>query len=94
MTFHGPCTDPKVIVDGVEVGIVGRVEYDEDVTVNGRARTVELANGQPAASRLSRGTRIDRMTLTPGEHEIAFAATDRTGTATATVSATPAFYHL
>lgn len=94
VTFHGPCTDPKVTVDGVEVGIVGRVEYDEDVTVNGRARTVELANGVPVAARLSRGTRIDRMTLTPGEHEIAFTATDRTGTARATVSVTPAFFHL
>ena len=94
VTFHGPATDPKVIVNGAEVGIVGSVAYDEDVTVDGRARTVELANGQPAASRLSRGTRIDRMTLPPGEHEIAFTATDRTGTATATVSVTPAFYHL
>ena len=94
VTFHGPATDPTVIVNGTEVGLVGSVAYDEDVTVDGRARTVELANGQPAASRLSRGTRIDRMTLPPGEHEIAFTATDRTGTATATVSATPAFYHL
>lgn len=94
VTFHGPATDPKVIVNGTEVGLVGSVAYDEDVTVDGRARTVELANGQPAAARLSRGTRIDRMTLPPGEHEIAFTATDRTGTATATVSVTPAFYHL
>lgn len=94
VTFHGPATDPKVVVDGVEVGLVGSVAYDEDVTVDGRARTVELANGQPAASRLSRGTRIDRMTLPPGEHEISFTATDRTGTARATVSVTPAFYHL
>ena len=94
VTFHGPCTDPKVVVDGVEVGIVGKVEYDEDVTVDGRARTVELADGSPAAARMSRGTRIDRMKLTPGEHEISFTATDRTGTATATVSVTPAFYHL
>ena len=94
VTFHGPATDPTVIVNGTEVGLVGSVAYDEDVTVDGRARTVELANGQPAASRLSRGTRIDRMTLPPGEHEIAFTATDRTGTATATVSVTPAFYHL
>ncbi len=94
VTFHGPATDPKVVVNGVEVGVAGSIAYDEDVTVDGRARTVELANGQPVASRLSRGTRIDRMTLPPGEHEIAFTATDRTGTATATVSVTPAFYHL
>ena len=94
VTFHGPATDPKVTVNGTEVGLVGSVAYDEDVTVNGRARTVELADGQPAATRMSRGTRIDRMLLPPGEHEIAFTATDRTGTATATVSVTPAFYHL
>ena len=94
VTFHGPATDPKVTVNGTEVGLVGSVAYDEDVTVNGRARTVELADGQPAATRMSRGTRIDRMLLPPGEHEIAFTATDRTGTARATVSVTPAFYHL
>lgn len=94
VTFHGPATDPKVTVNGTEVGLVGNVAYDEDVTVNGRARTVELADGQPAAARMSRGTRIDRMLLPPGEHEIAFTATDRTGTARATVSVTPAFYHL
>ena len=94
VTFHGPATDPKVTVNGTEVGLVGNVAYDEDVTVNGRARTVELANGDPAAARMSRGTRIDRMLLPPGEHEIAFTATDRTGTARATVSVTPAFYHL
>lgn len=94
VTFHGPATDPKVTVNGTEVGLAGDVAYDEDVTVNGRARTVELANGDPAAARMSRGTRIDRMLLPPGEHEIAFTATDRTGTARATVSVTPAFYHL
>ena len=94
VTFHGPATDPKVTVNGTEVGLVGSVAYDEDVTVDGRARTVELANGDPAAARMSRGTRIDRMLLPPGEHEIAFTATDRTGTARATVSVTPAFYHL
>ena len=94
VTFHGPATDPKVTVNGTEVGLVGNVAYDEDITVDGRARTVELANGDPAAARMSRGTRIDRMLLPPGEHEIAFTATDRTGTARATVSVTPAFYHL
>lgn len=94
VTFHGPATDPKVTVNGTEVGLVGRVAFDEDVTVDGRARTVELASGDPAATRMSRGTRIDRMLLPPGEHEIAFTATDRTGTARATVSVTPAFYHL
>lgn len=94
VTFHGPCTDPSVVVNGTEVGLVGDIAYDEDVTVNGRARTVELADGSPAAARMSRGTRIDRMTLPPGEHEISFTASDRTGTARATVSVTPAFYHL
>ena len=94
VTFHGPATDPKVVVDGVEVSVVGKIEYDEDVTVDGRARTVTLADGSPAAFRLSRGTRIDRMRLTPGEHEISFTATDRTGTARATVSVTPSYYHL
>lgn len=94
VTFHGPATDPALQVGGVEVGIAGTLQYDEDVVVDGRSLTVNLADGRPAASRLSRKSRIDRLTLPPGDHEISFSATDRTGTARVTVEATPAYYHI
>lgn len=94
VTFHGPAIDPKIVVGGVEVGLSGAVAYDEDITIDGRTRTVTLADGSPAAARLTRASRLDRLAVDPGEHEIAFSAVDRTGTARVTVEATPAYYHL
>lgn len=94
VTFHGPSTDPTLLVGGVEVGVTGTLAYDEDVTVDGRTRTVTFADGSDASTRLSRRSRIDRLSVQPGTHEIGFTATDRTGTARATVEATPTHYHL
>lgn len=94
VTFHGPALDPRVEVGGAEVGIVGPLAYDEDIVVDARARTVTLTDGTPAAFRLSRASRLDLLRVVPGTHEIAFSATDRTGTARVTVEAIPAFYHL
>lgn len=94
ITFHGPATDPVVRLGGVEIGIAGTLLYDEDIVVDGRARTVELSTGAPAAHRLSRTSRLDQLTVPPGTHEVAFSATDRTGTARVTVEATPSYYPL
>lgn len=94
VTFHGPATDPVVRVGSVEVGVTGRVEYDEEITVDGRDQTVTYADGRPAATRLTRRSRLDLLRVDPGDHEIAFSATDRTGTARVTVEAVPAYYHI
>lgn len=94
VTFHGPATDPRILVGGVEVGITGTIAYDQDVTVDGRDRTVTLVDGTSYSSRLTRASRLDRLLLDPGQHEIGFTATDRTGTAQATVEATPTHWHI
>lgn len=94
VTFHGPAEDPVVRVDGVEIGVYGKILYDENVIADGRDRTVLFADGRQAATRLSRRSRLDRLVVEPGDHEISFSATDRTGTARVTVEATPAFYHI
>lgn len=94
VTFHGPSRDPRVLVGGVEVGVSGTLAYDEDVTVDGRTRSVTLSDGSDASTRLSRTSRLDRLSVVPGTHEIGFTATDRTGTARVTVEATPTHYHL
>lgn len=94
IVFHGPAVDPIVRINGVEIGISGTILYDEDVVVDGRDRTVLLSDGRQAATRLSRRSRLDRLVAEPGDHEISFSATDRTGTARVTVEATPAYYHL
>lgn len=92
--FHGPALDPVVRVNGVEIGVSGTILYDENVIADGRDRTVLLSDGRQAATRLSRRSRLDRLVAEPGEHEISFSATDRTGTARVTVEATPAYYHI
>lgn len=94
VTFHGPATDPRVVISGVEVGIVGDVLYDEAITIDGRTLQATYSDGRPAATKLTRASRLDGLHLDPGEHEISFTATDRTGTARATVEATPAYYHI
>lgn len=96
VTFHGPARDPKVTIGGVEVGVVGEIAYDENIVIDGRTRTVHLDDPgkTPAGHRLSRTSRLDLLHVEPGTHEISFTATDRTGTARATVEATPAYFHL
>lgn len=94
VTFHGPAEDPVVRVDGVEIGVTGTILYDEDIVADGRDRTVLFTDGRQAATRLSRRSRLDRLVVDPGDHEISFSATDRTGTARVTVEATPAYYHI
>lgn len=96
ITFHGPAQDPKVTVGGAEIGVVGQIAYDENVVIDGRSRTATLDNpdATPAGHRLSRTSRLDLLHVDPGTHEIAFTATDRTGTARVTVEATPSYYHL
>lgn len=93
VTFHGPAIDPVVTVGDATVGISGRVQYDEDIVVDGRDRTVTLASGEEAGYRLTHTSRLDLLTVQPGRHEVAFTATDRTGTARVTVEATPTYFH-
>lgn len=94
ITFHGPSVDPVVTLGGVTLGISGSILYDEEIIVNGRDRTITYQDGRQAASKLTRKSRIDRLSVEPGTHEIGFSATDRTGTARVTVEATPAYYHI
>lgn len=94
VTFHGPATDPRVTVGGATVGIKGQILYDEEIIVDGRNRTVTYADGRQASMKLAKESRMDKLSVRPGTHEISFTATDRTGTARTTVEATPAYYHI
>lgn len=94
VTFHGPAKDPKLEVGGVELGIKGTLLYDEEIIVDGRNRTVVYGDGRQASKKLTRNSRIDKLSVEPGNHNIGFTATDRTGTAQVTVEATPAYYHI
>lgn len=94
VTFHGPATDPRMSVDNAVIGIKGNILYDEEIIVDGRNRTVTYADGRQASMKLTKESRMDKLNVPPGTHEISFSATDRTGTARITVEATPAYYHI
>lgn len=83
VTFAGPITAPWVEVGGVRIALTGSVAYDQAVTVDARTRTVLRQDGASAAGMLTRRTRMDRLRLTPGTHEIRYGGT---GQATVTVA--------
>lgn len=83
VTFTGPITNPWVTVSGVRVALTGSVAYDQAVTVDARTRTVLRQDGASAAGMLGRRTRMDRLRLPPGTHEIRYGGT---GQATVTVA--------
>lgn len=81
-------TGLRVVVDETwSVGISGTVGHDETITFDGHpwARTILSSNGGSASGRAHPATRLERMRLAPGPHEIRFEGTDPTGTASATV---------
>ena len=86
VTFNGPVTNPKIFTDDWEIGITGKLAYDESVTVDCLAMTVKRQDGANVAGRLTRGTRLRNAALAPGQQEIKFTGADSTGTATAVVS--------
>lgn len=83
VTFHGPITDPWVRAAGLEVGLVGTLAYDREVTVDPLAGTI---TGLPAGVTVTRKTRISETRLKPGTTELTFGGTDPTGTATAALT--------
>lgn len=80
VTFHGPLTDPRVVIDGQEVGIAGEVAEDLSITVDGRSQTVVRADGVALPGRLSRRSRLDALLISPGSHEVTFSGVTATGT--------------
>lgn len=82
VTFNGPVQDPWVrAAAGWEIGLLGTLAYDEQVTVDALLGTVERSDGQPAPGMLTRATRLTNSVLPPGDSELTFGGTDPTGTA-------------
>lgn len=85
--FAGPVFEPWVrSPSGWEVGLTGSLAYDESITIDPLAGTVEWQDGRPANGRLTRKSRLTGTLLQPGVTELTFGGTDLTGTATAKLS--------
>ncbi len=94
VTFHGPVTDPAIVVAGVEVGLVGDVAGDLPITVDARTGEVTRADGVPMPGILSRRSRLAALRVSPGTHEISFSGYSPTGTARVDVAWRPATWGL
>lgn len=92
VTFFGPVDNAAIRVGGWTAQMAEHVYYADPVTIDGRpwVRTATKQSG--GGSRVNpRFTRMSKMWLPPGHHEVTFTGEDLTGTATALVSWRDAF---
>lgn len=93
VVFRGPVSNPWAQVAGWRVQLSGSIAYDRSVTVDARpwVRTVRRSDGAYVGGMLTRASRMDRMLLPPGQHEVAFGGIDDTNTATTSLLWRPAW---
>lgn len=80
ITFGGQVTEPRVrnMATGAVFGVRGSLAWDERITIDAMAETVELwRTGDPEITqsvpgRLTRSTRLRKMTVDPGQNPFEF----------------------
>lgn len=80
VTFGGQATEPRIrnITTGAVVGVTGTLAWDERITIDALNQTVELwRTGDPhlrqsVPGRLTRGTRLTKMSAAPGLNSYEF----------------------
>lgn len=90
-TIRGPIARPKVTGPGWELALATTLQWDQQIEISVRRRTVLRENGGSAAGALSRRTRLADVTIPPGPSEIGFEGEDTTGTSQLLVQWRPAF---
>lgn len=87
LTFNGPVSDAAVRVGGWTAALPDPVDPDNPVTIDGRPWVRAATTRGGAGVRVSpRVTRISKMWLPPGHHEVIFTGEDITSTASVLVS--------
>jgi hypothetical protein len=89
VTFNGPCTNPRVTIGDLTIGLRASFASDRSVTVDPRPwqRTVLRDDGADLAGYLSAATpALRNCQLDPGSYGITYYAVDGTGTSTCTVA--------
>ncbi len=87
LTFTGPVEGAQVQIGDWTAALIDPVQHDNPVTIDARpwVRAATLQNG--GGVRVSpRVTRISKMWLPPGHHNVVFTGVDPTGTASVLVS--------
>lgn len=89
ITFEGPLTNAMVRIGGWSAGLVDYVQGGPEnaVTIDGRPWVVAATRRDGGGARVDpRNTRISKMWLPPGAHQVVFTGESSTGAATATVT--------
>lgn len=87
VTFEGPVLNPSVRVGGWTAQVLDYVFDDDPVTIDGRPWVRSATRRSGGAVRVSpRVTRISKMWLPPGTHEVVFTGDDLSGTAAVVIS--------
>lgn len=94
VSFFGPCSNPTLEVNGQEVSIKKKLQYDEVITVDGRKGTVTNQAGANVSRYLTQRTRLDALRLEPGTHEVRYRAEDTTYTARAEIKYADAYLNV
>lgn len=87
--IHGPVGKAHVTGPGWEFGLTNNLPHDRAITLDARRQTILWDNGASAAGLITPGTRLDDITIPPGQSEITFKGTDQSGTSTVTVTWRP-----
>lgn len=86
---HGPVGQPVISGPGWQFGLRTAIPYDRSITVDARLKTVLWDTGASAAGLLTPGTRLNDITIPPGDSEIKFTGDDQSGTSTVTTTWRP-----
>lgn len=87
VTFSGPVANAQVQIGGWKAGLVDPVDIDDPVTIDARPWVRAATRASGGGVRVDpRITKISKMWLPPGHHEVIFTGADITSTATVTVS--------
>lgn len=87
LRFEGPVSGARVSVGGWTAALVDPVAANDPVTLDGRPWVTSATKQSGGGVRLSaRVTRLSKMWLPPGRHDITFTGDDPTNTAKVTVS--------
>lgn len=87
--IHGPVGKARASGPGWEFGLTNSLPYDRSIILDARRQTILWDNGASAAGLITAGTRLDDITIPPGQSELTFKGEDQTGTSTLTVTWRP-----
>ena len=85
--INGPVTRPWVQIGNMRLELTGTLQWDEQITLDGLAKTVMYTRGRSgsAVSLVNPHFKLADLTLNPGQYDVTYSGVDSTGTSSTTV---------